>query len=255
MHARRGVATVILLHGLTATPHQFDLLAPLIHARGVNVIVPRLPRHGYRDKLTNALATLETRELIAAVKHAIADARELEGPVTVAGFSLGGLLAAYAAQREVTERAVCIAPFFGVCWLSRRLNGWADAVLRFTPDAFLWWDPIAREKHGEGDGYPRYPLSAVRKAFELRDALFEDAARRAPVTRSIVTLVNRKDTTCHNGLTRDLVQRWRANGARVEVRDVPDIGPSHDFMTPGHSLRRELEQERVYPVVVDVILG
>lgn len=250
-----GAPTVVLLHGLTATPHQFDALAPLLQAAGRNVIVPRLPRHGYADKLTDALARMQTAELIAAVKLAIAQARELGGPVTVAGFSLGGLLAAYAAQREAVDRVACIAPFFGVPWLTRGLNALADNVLRFVPDTFLWWDPIKRERHGEGDGYPRYPLSAVRKAFELRDAVFADAASRPPATRTISLLLNRKDTTCHNGLAYDLARRWREHGASVEVRTIPDIGPSHDFMTPLGGERRELVRERVYPVVVDSIVG
>ena len=34
---------VVLLHGLTNSPPQYDALAPLLHARGHAVIVPRLP--------------------------------------------------------------------------------------------------------------------------------------------------------------------------------------------------------------------
>lgn len=253
MHAE-GAPTVVLFHGLTATPHQFDLLAPLVHSRRCNVIVPRLPRHGYRDRMTDALAQLRAAELIACVKLALADARSLGGPVTVAGFSLGGLLAAYAAQCETVDRVACISPFFGVAWLTRGLNSLADSVLQFVPNVFLWWDPIKRAEHGSGDGYPRYPLSAVREAFVLRDAVFEDACVRPPATKSIAVAFNPRDTTCHNGLARDLARRWRAAGASVEERTLSDVGAPHDFMTPGASSGREHAQARLYPEIVDVIV-
>jgi alpha-beta hydrolase superfamily lysophospholipase len=258
-HGRRfgyapGAPTVVLLHGLTATPQQFDALAPMLHARGRNVLVPRLPKHGYHNRMTKALAGLEVPELIAAVKLALGEARALGGEVTMAGFSLGGMLAAYAAQRERVDRAVCIAPFFGVRWLSRSLNRRFTRLLRFVPDLFLWWDPIRRGAH-DGDGYPRYPISALRKAMTLGEAIFEDAKRRPPLTRSIALVTNPRETSCHNGLAHDLAELWRRGGAQVEEIELPHIRPSHDFMTPCPARGRERLHERVYPVVVEAIIG
>lgn len=248
-----GSPTVVLLHGLTATPHQYDALAPRLHARGRNVLVPRLPKHGYHNRMTAALADLEIAELIAVVKVALADARAMGGPVTVAGFSLGGLLAAYAAQREQVDRAVCIAPFLGIRWLPRALSRNGGGILRHVPDVFLWWNPITRERCEGRDGYPRYPISAVRKAFVLTDALFEDARLRAPTARSIALLTNSGESTCHNGIARELAAIWRSHGADVTEQRVPGRVISHDFMTPHPG--REALRERVYPGIVGAILG
>lgn len=254
----RGAPTIVLLHGLTATPHQYDALAPLLYARGRNVIVPRLPRHGYYNRMTKALADLEIAELIAAVKVALREAQELGGEITLAGFSLGGLLAAYAAQREHAARAVCIAPFFGIRWLSRSLNRHCIGVLQLLPDIFMWWNPIRREADdgvGRRDGYPRYPVSAVCKAYVLGQAILEDARRRPPRTRSIAVVTNPRETSCHNGLVRDLATLWRSHGADVEEIRLPRLGVSHDIMTPRSGPRSQLLQNRVYPVLVNAILG
>ena len=251
-----GAPTVVLLHGLTATPRQFDALAPMIRARGRNVLVPRLPRHGYHNRMTTALADLELAELIAAVKLSLAEAHAWGGPVTVAGFSLGGLLASYVAQREYVSRVVAIAPFFGVRWLPRRVNRSGAHVLRHVPDLFLWWDPVKRERHGGGsEGYPRYPISAVRKAFVLGQAIFEDALVRPPVTPEITLMTNPHELTCHNGLVHELAELWRAQGAAVDERVLGGLGPSHDFVTPRRDSRRRAEmRERVYPALVDAIV-
>ena len=240
--------TVVLFHGLTATPRQYDALAPMLFARGSNVLVPRLPGHGHRDRLTDALAQLEVAELIAAVKLTLRDARDLGQPVTVAGFSLGGLLAAYVAQREEVKRAVCIAPFFGVRWLPQ------DLLVRM-PSMFLWWNPLLRARHGS-DGYPRYPISAVRKAFVLGAAILEDALVRAPLTPEIVLVTNPYELTCHNGLVHELAERWRARGAAVAERELAVLGPSHDFVTPRRDSRRRARmRERVYPALVEAIVA
>jgi alpha-beta hydrolase superfamily lysophospholipase len=187
------------------------------------------------------------------VKVAIAEARELGSPLTVAGFSLGGLLAAYAAQCEPVDRVVSIAPFFGVPWLPKALNFLGTRALGVVPrDTFLWWHPFRREGYA-GEGYPRYPLGAVRTAFELRDALFAAALAQPPATTEISILTNRKDTTCHRGLIHELAERWRSNGARVAELSLPDIGPSHDFMTPLPTERGERVREHVYPMIVDIL--
>jgi pimeloyl-ACP methyl ester carboxylesterase len=248
-----GAPSVILLHGLTATPRQFDALAPRIHAAGRNVLVPRLPRHGYHNRMTRALSTLEVTELIAAVKLALREAREFGGPVTVAGFSLGGLLAAYAAQCEDVARAVCIAPFFGVRWLPRVVNRSGAEIFSYLPNLYFWWNPLKRQGHGERDGYPCYPISAVHKAFVLTRAIFEHARENTPRAHTIVVMTNPRETTCHNGIVEELAALWRAKGASVEELEILGHGPSHDFMTPRRG--REALRERVYPGIVKAILG
>lgn len=244
--------TVVLLHGLTATPAQFDGVAPLLHERGHNVLVPRLPRHGYLDRMTRALEQMEVAELIAAVKLALREGSSLGGPVTVAGFSLGGLLAAYVAQREEVARAVCIAPFFGVRWLPQKLNRIAPRLLRHAPPIFLWWNPIKRKRHGISDGYPRYPLSAIKEIYILAHAIFEDARNNPPRTPSVALVTNPDETTCDNDLVDELAEIWRAHGAAPERIELQGLGALHDFMTPRPG-RDELFA-RAYPQVVEAIL-
>ena len=55
-HGSRTERARSLLHGLSASPQQFLALAHALHERGHNVFVPRLPRHGYRNRLSEALA-------------------------------------------------------------------------------------------------------------------------------------------------------------------------------------------------------
>jgi pimeloyl-ACP methyl ester carboxylesterase len=113
VHGERRPRAVVLLHGMSASPAQFERVAADLFDRGHNVVVPRLPRHGHADRLSTALERLRPEDLYRAVDEYVTVARELGERVTVAGFSLGGLLAAWIGQHFEVDRCVPIAPFFG----------------------------------------------------------------------------------------------------------------------------------------------
>ena len=46
-HGRHTEDAFVLLHGLTASPAQFVEFGHMLHERGANVLIPRLPRHGH----------------------------------------------------------------------------------------------------------------------------------------------------------------------------------------------------------------
>ena len=56
---------------------------------------PRMPYHGYADRLTNALAALRAEGLVEAAFAAVDIARGLGERVAVLGISMGGLQCAY----------------------------------------------------------------------------------------------------------------------------------------------------------------
>src|SRR5690242_15792261 len=152
VHPVRGERTFLLLHGMSTTPAQFERVAADLHARGHNVLAPRLPHHGHADRLSPAPERLHAEELYEAVDEYVEVARELGERVTVAGFSLGGLLTAWIAQHYSVERAVPIAPFFGISVIPNRLMGPVAERLLRVPNRFHWWNPILRERHTSSHG-------------------------------------------------------------------------------------------------------
>ncbi|MEO6913370.1 MAG: alpha/beta fold hydrolase, partial [Candidatus Baltobacteraceae bacterium] len=165
LHGRRTARSVVLLHGLSASPTQFIELGRALHARGYNVLAPRLPRHGYNDRLTDALGRLTAVELRQVTRESIAIARGLGDHVSVVGFSLGGLMAAWAAQHHDVDSAVCIAPFLGLAWVPSVL-AWPAALLMLRlPNRFHWWHPIKKANLMPAHGYPRYATHSVAQAY------------------------------------------------------------------------------------------
>ncbi len=250
---RPAARAVVLLHGLTASPMQCGALARCLHAAGDAVLVPRLPGHGARDRLTPQLRDVRAHELIEAAHEALTIARGLGTAVTVAGFSLGGLLAAWLAQHESFEHAVAIAPFLGVTWLHRRATPALVATLRALPNAFLWWDPVLRERLMPEYGYPRYPTHAIAEALGIATSLAGIARSTAPLTRRITLVTNSGETAVNNAAARDLAALWHAHGAGdVRLDRLHGFPPSHDVIDP---LRRAGLAARAHRVLFPILHG
>lgn len=243
-HGRRTPRAVLLLHGLTASPMQCDALARSLHAGGDTVLVPRLPGHGARDRLTPQLRELRAAHLTDAVREALAIARGLGASVTVAGFSLGGLLAMWLAQHEQVDHAVAIAPFLGVACVPHAATNAFARALRVLPNVFLWWDPVRRERLMPDHGYPRFPTHAIAEALGIASSLNGSARAAPPATRRITIVTNASETGVSNAAARALANIWLAHGAAaVELHCITGLPPSHDViepLRPGTLARRAL---------------
>jgi carboxylesterase len=55
---------IVFLHGFTNCPEQFKQLGQQFVDKGYIVFIPRLPHHGYADRMTNALQNFDDEESI-----------------------------------------------------------------------------------------------------------------------------------------------------------------------------------------------
>jgi pimeloyl-ACP methyl ester carboxylesterase len=248
-HEGPTARAVVLLHGLTASPGQFRRYAEALHARGHNVLVPRLPLHGFEDRMTTALAAL-TEEDLHRFSRDCADAAKVLGErATIAGFSAGGTLALWLAQHDAVDRVVAIAPFLGAAAIPTPLMGLATRALTRMPNWFVWWDPIRRGRAMPAHGYPRYPTHAMALLYRIAEEVMRGASL-PPIAGRIAVVVNRGEASVSNRAIAKTIRRWEAVGARVERIELCGMPPSHDVIEP---LRCVELAQRVFPAVLDAI--
>ena len=251
VHPSRTERSAVLFHGLSASPMQFVQIARGLHERGYNVVVPRLPRHGHADRMSEALSTLRAEDLKAAARESVEIAGGLGHRVTVAGFSLGGLMTSWIAQTHEVERAVPIAPFLGIVFVPSRLRVVLTGAALRMPNVFNWWNPLEREKQMPEHGYPRYASHALAQAMVLSQEVYEAAGRHPPRARSILMVTNAHEAAVNNRAARKLVERWRTKkpGA-IDTYEFADLPVSHDIIEPLH--RPEIV-EKVYPILLELL--
>lgn len=250
-HGRRTQRATVLFHGLSASPRQLMGIAQALHSRGHNVFVPRLPRHGYRDRLSRALETLDSRQLKACADESLAIAQGLGEEVHVAGFSLGGLLACYAGQIAPVHSAVALSPFLGVKFLPSSLRAVAARVALALPNQFYWWDPILRERQQPEHGYPQYSTHALAHGLSLAGELFVRARTDPPAAAHLTLITHRWEPAVNNRAIHKLARLWDASKPGslevVKLRGVPMV---HDIVEPK---RYPAIAERVNASLVEMI--
>ena len=232
-HGRRTEHATVLFHGLSASPRQLVAIAEGLHARGHNVFVPRLPRHGYRDRHSRALETLDSRQLKACAADALEIAQGFGERVHVAGFSLGGLLSCYAGQIAPVHSALALSPFLGVKFLPASLRALAARLALALPNQFYWWDPILRERQQPDHGYPQYSTHAIAHGLSLADELFARARTEAPAAERLTLVTHRWEPAVNNRAIHKLARLWAASKPGsleiVKLRGVPMV---HDIVEP-----------------------
>lgn len=250
-HGRKTERATLIFHGLSASPRQFVAVAAELHRRGHNVFVPRLPRHGYSDRLSDALATMNARQLKACADDSLEIVRGMGDRVSICGFSLGGLLSAYLGQFNAVHRVVALVPFMGVSFLPSRFRLNVAKWVLSRPNRFFWWDPFLRERQMPAHGYPRYASHAVAHGLTLAHEVLDAANERAPLAEQIVVAINTREPAVSNRAILALVDRWNDHKPGVaRVHRFTDLPFAHDIIEPG---RNPIVAARVAPVLVELL--
>lgn len=246
-HGGQTEHALVFIHGFTNCPYQFHQLAPLFHQQGWNTLSIRLPGHGFADRLTTALSGVRPNHLVDVTTEGLDIGRGLGKHLTILGFSLGGVLAAWAAQeRTDLDHAVLVSPALGILALPRARRHLAAHLLTLWPNFFQWWHPALKEKRMEPlHAYPRFGSRSLAAMMRLGLLVQQQAARQRPKAKQISVITNPCDMVVDNATTAQVVADWRAHQTAVQTYAFPrEWALIHDLIDP---LQPEQQIARVYP--------
>jgi pimeloyl-ACP methyl ester carboxylesterase len=253
-HGRRVERSLVLLHGFTNCPQQMDALGRRFFDKGWNVFIPRYPRHGYNDRLTAAIAELRADHLTAVANRAAEAGAALGERVTVAGLSLGAILAGLVAHdRADIDRAVLIAPMLGLKPIPGPVTTALSRIAPRIPNFYVWWNRKQKDRIGPPYGYPRLSTHAYVALFQCGRMLVETARNGPPKATSIAVITNAAEPRLDNRFTYALTKSWRDHGADVETFEFPRADQlPHDLIDPGNAAQNT---DLVYPIIAGLIEG
>lgn len=258
LHEEPTDKVVVIFHGFTSCPAQWETLATELFEAGHNVLVPRLPRHGSADRTTDDLRRLTAEELIDLTAEMVGIARPLGDELVVAGLSGGGSMAMWAAQRiEAIDRVVLMAPLVGIGAVPDVLTKPVTNIARIVPSFYVWWD-------GEGKAdsprivdysYPGYETRGVGQVLRIGVGIYDEARRAGPASDDIVLITNGNDGAVNGAEIDKLVARWQRTdpGLGLVHYEFPESARlPHDLITVEHP---DADIDLVYPVVVEALVG
>jgi carboxylesterase len=248
-HGRRVDHSLVLLHGFTNCPAQFDALGRQFFERGWNVLIPRYPRHGYTHRMNTAIAELRSEQLVAAANRSAEAGAGLGKQLTVCGLSLGAILAGHLAEtRADVQRAVLIAPMFGLRPVPGPALRAITELAYVLPNFYVWWNAKVKAGLPPPHGYPRFSTHAYAALFSTGRKVMKSAEERPPLARSIVVITNAAEPRLDNRFTHRLVQHWLRHGADVETFEFGAFEKlPHDLIDPVSNPPEVIE--RSYAVV------
>jgi carboxylesterase len=230
-HGSQTTNAIVLLHGFTNCPQQFDQMAHEFFNRGFNVYVPRIPRHGKADRMTRDLAHLTVDELKTCTKASYDFARGLGKNVTILGLSLGGTMAMWLAQTQPVDLAVPVAPFLEPIGFSQAIGTTSMRVLNALPNQYWYWDPRVGAKQKPDYAYPGFPTHALAQIVFLGNLTLDAAKKAKPLARNIVLVTNDKENAVNNNVARRLLAQWQRSGANATEIVLSGLGqPRHDII-------------------------
>jgi esterase/lipase len=249
-HGRHAAKVAVLLHGLTATPHQLQSLGEQLFARGYDVFIPRMPMHGERGRTVTALSELTADTLRAFGDDAIDIARGLADTVDVLGLSGGATVAAWIAQhRREVRHVVIVAPALAFSHMPRALEDPAMQALARLPNVNVG----ASADTAKPQVYAGFSTRAVAQTMRLGAEVRDDAGRAAPAARTIAVVTNDNDHTIDAGAALALADRWTEHGAAVaRYQFNASLGLPHDVVDTGE---RCGDVALVYPVLIALLEG
>jgi len=225
----------VLFHGYTRCPRQMLRLGTALREKGYAVLIPRVPHHGLANRMTGEQELLTAKKLAVFTNAVIDIAHGYGDTISVAGFSMGGVMAAWAAQnRSDVERAVIIAPALGVHAVPAPLTRAAVRLALLLPNAYLWWNPQLKENNGPPYVYPRFSTHGLAQIMRLGCAVMDGAGKSKPAARTIQIVTNAGDFSVNNRVTAQLECSWRERGAeRLCTREIPGgLHIGHELFEP-----------------------
>jgi pimeloyl-ACP methyl ester carboxylesterase len=217
-HGARTPRVIVLLHGFTDLPTQFESLGKRFFAGGDNVYIPRLPRHAHRVAPIRTLGRVRAEEMASFGDSVVEVARGLADTIIVAGLSAGGAIAANMAQtRREVHRVVLIAPAIAAGRISEDNDRALIILASRLPDIRRTNEPDStRPDYVQG-----LTTRGLAEVLRLGQTVRQRATDHDPGAPEMVFLLNELDQTVSEEASLALAQSWFDHHANVAAYRFP----------------------------------
>jgi carboxylesterase len=255
-HGKKTKRAILWLHGYTSATLQFKHLADLCFKKGYNVLVPCMPHHGLKDRLTSEICKITAKEQKQFVDSMVDIMHGLGNEVVVGGLSMGGTMTAWVAQKHPdVDTAIIIAAAFGYKVIPTHLTRIATLALLALPNMRRWWDNEKKDTLQDlWYSYPHGYTHSLVQLLDLSHQVLGFAKHNPPAAKKVWVVMNDHDEAVDNRMLHKLVDTWHNSSAKnISTYHFPDsLGLDHDCISVEHPKNNP---KYVYPILMKMVEG
>jgi esterase/lipase len=255
-HGKKTAKVVVIYHGFTNCPQQFEILGQQLFDKGYNVYIPRMPYHGHSNVLTDEAASFNVDQLVDFARDTIYTATGLGDKIDLMGISGGGLLATWAGlQLQNIDRIMNIAPLYSPLDYSEWELHSISNILRLLPNQYRWWDDKIQEKVEVGPkyAYPRYSLKAINAFLKLSLDLKQklDFPQNLQPNKKYILITTENDKAINNNVAYNYSTKILAipKTSFISYQFPAELDLNHDIIDPN---QRQAKIATVYPKLLEL---
>ncbi len=247
-HGKPTPTVYVMVHGLTNSPLQWQELGRTLFEKGHNVLINRMPYHGLPSGKVSELRRLTSCDLRAYADETIDMAAGLGDEIVVVGISGGGTVAAWMAQqRAEVDRAVLLAPFFGLIGVPPSFNNFLVSAFSRVPN-FSPFDPLEPKKAW---GYRGEASRAVANSLMLGLYVGGQADAGTVPRGEVIVITTAVDNTTSNSAIATMLARWQAGGTPITTFEfAADQEMPHNSVDPAAD---PAKKQQLYEVMLRLL--
>jgi len=227
LKAGHGTGVAVMLHGLTDSPYSMLHTAQAAVGAGYDVVVPRMPGHGYA---VSGLLRSNWEDWAAAVRIAVRHAETLRQPgepLLVAGYSNGALLALHYAltctdldDMPCPDRIVMFSPAIAIS-SAAAFADW-HTILSWMPyfERLKWLDLLPEVDPFKFTSFPSHAAAEIHELTKRTHRLLRDQERRSALPPILAFQSVIDNTVTAAAVASILFYKLPANGSELVVYDV-----------------------------------
>lgn len=250
---KKEARSIVLWHGYTNCPKQFDEFGRRLAEKGYNVLIPRTPGHGYQDRMTEALGNVTFEDFQTYIQRSIAIGDMLGDDVTVVGLSAGGTFALWAAvYEEKADRIITIAPVAYPWGFEPILREFVVRYAAFLPNEFKWWsDEQKGDLPGPPHAYRRYSTRSMGIVLHIASTVEHMLRGGKRIEKPVTFVINEADKALRDKELIEMSNLFEKSGAKVSRYFFEKSkGYPHDLIDE-YNIKEN--KEDVYKVLLELI--
>jgi carboxylesterase len=234
-HGQKTAKSIVLFHGFTSCPKQYDEFSQLLFEQGYNVLIPRLPFHGLEDLSTRDQNKIQAVDILNLATESVKIASGLGDEVDVLGLSGGGVMALWAGLNlKQVSKSVVISPIVQPYLAKIYPQNPTVRLLQTIPDQYIFWDNKLKEKAEFAPyAYKGFSTKALSQFLAVAQTIIQQVEANQTTNTKFTLITSDIDQAVDNNIAKTVFQKLEKQGkiTQTHVFTATENIP-HDAIDP-----------------------